>query len=81
MKTTILCSLVLVVATLALPISAEPACKGRLVTQTNQQTGITLTTCFDGKYSTCIRDSLRFGNTAEHAKATCDERRRLGKVK
>ena len=74
-------AVVLIAAAIGLPDIAQAACSGREVTRTNPRTGITLTICLDGKYSTCIRDSMRFGNSADAAKAFCDGRKAAGAVK
>jgi hypothetical protein len=37
--------------------------------------------CLDGKYTTCMRDSQSVGWSFAQAKAFCDERRRLGKIR
>jgi uncharacterized protein (DUF2147 family) len=43
--------------------------------------GKTLTLCLDGKYSTCLRDSQRLGNSYAAAKRYCDGRKAGGFVK
>jgi hypothetical protein len=42
--------------------------------------GKALTLCLEGKYSTCVRDSIRLGYTAERAKTYCDGRKAAGAV-
>lgn len=44
-------------------------------------TGKTLTLCLDGKYSTCLRDSQRLGNSYASAKRYCDSRKAAGFLK
>jgi hypothetical protein len=59
---------------------ANAACDGRVVTKTGRN-GKTLQLCFDGKYSTCLRDSQRLGWAYGQAKSFCDERKAAGAVK
>jgi hypothetical protein len=44
-------------------------------------TGITLTLCMDGKYSTCVRDSRRLGWHETHVQSYCGKLRDEGRVK
>jgi len=59
---------------------ASAACNGQTKTATGP-TGITLTVCLDGKYSTCVRDSRRLGWHEERLLADCGRKRAEGKVK
>ncbi len=58
---------------------AQP-CPGPTRTLTGAN-GVTKTICLDGKYSTCMRDSMAFGNSKARAKAYCDARKAAGAVK
>jgi hypothetical protein len=68
---------VLMTAAAGLPGVSQAACNGQLATRTGP-TGITLEVCLDGKYTTCLRDSLRLGWPADSAKRSCDEKRAAG---
>jgi|tagenome__1003787_1003787.scaffolds.fasta_scaffold14041332_1 hypothetical protein len=58
--------------------AAFAACSGQLVTRTGP-TGLTLQTCNDGKYATCVRDGQRLG--FRNVKGYCDDLRAKGQVK
>jgi hypothetical protein len=58
--------------------AAPAACNGQQVTRTGP-TGITLQTCNDGKYTTCIRDGRRLG--FPNAKRYCDDLKTKGQIK
>ena len=56
-----------------------PGCQGRTKTATGPKG--TMTVCLDGKYSTCLRDGQRLGNSYDAAKRYCDSLKAKGSVK
>lgn len=74
-----LVALVILIAALAYHSEAAiAACSGQEVTRTGP-TGITLRTCLDGKYTTCVRDGQRLGY--RDPKSFCDDLKAKGRVK
>jgi hypothetical protein len=72
-------AVILFYATVQLPQANAEACpRWRTITG---PTGITLTLCMDGKYSTCVRDSRRLGWHESHVQSYCGKLRDEGKVK
>jgi hypothetical protein len=67
-------------STTALPSQAKAEACPRWQTATGP-TGITLTLCMDGKYSSCVRDSRRLGWHESHVQERCNRLRAEGKVK
>jgi hypothetical protein len=63
-----------------LSINASAAECTKRTKLTTGPTGIQKVVCLDGKYSTCIRDSIAVGWSADQAKSFCDGRKRLGKI-
>jgi hypothetical protein len=67
-------------AVVILPNDASAACSGRTKVTTGP-TGVQKVVCLDGKYSTCMSDSLSMGWSPEQAKSYCDGRKRVGAIK
>jgi hypothetical protein len=74
----------LTIATLAMFAFANDAsaagCPGPTRTSTGPG-GKTLTICLDGRYSTCVRDSIRLGYGSARATAYCNGRRAAGAIR
>lgn len=72
-----------ILVTFAWPASAQqalPGCNSPTRTVTGP-TGRTLTVCLDGKYTTCVRDMVRLGNSRAVAKRDCDAKKARGAVR
>jgi hypothetical protein len=76
MRSLVLVALMFLVAASA----AHAACSGQVV-QRPRKDGTMRDVCLDGKYSTCIRDSLLGGWTRVEAKRFCDRRKAAGAIK
>jgi hypothetical protein len=68
-------------ATVAKAASELAGCPADKVRTRTGPTGITLQVCFDGKYTTCLRDSQRLGWSRHAAVSFCDKRRAEGRIK
>jgi hypothetical protein len=79
MRVMVACAFVAMISAI-LPTAATAACKGPTKVATGP-TGITLTVCLDGKYSTCVRDSRRLGWHEDRLLADCGRKREQGFVK
>jgi hypothetical protein len=70
-------SLVLIALT---SVAANAECSGQVVQRPNKQ-GVVRDVCLDGKYATCIKDSLQGGWTQAEAKRFCGRIKAEGKIK
>jgi len=61
----------IIVAALSSGLALAASCPGKLKKRTGPN-GKTLTLCFDGKYSTCLRDARRLGWSYDQSKRFCD---------
>ena len=73
-------SLIILALSVFFTTDANAVCDGRMITKTGPS-GKTLQLCFDGKYSTCLRDSQRLGWAYGQAKTFCDGRKAAGAIK